>query len=43
MKLFITEDFVQEIVSQGPRVKVLQPDSLIHEVKRYHQEAMDLY
>ncbi|PRY98279.1 YafY family protein [Marinilabilia salmonicolor] len=43
MKLFITEDFVQEIVSQGSRVKVLQPDSLIHEVKRYHQEAMDLY
>jgi predicted DNA-binding transcriptional regulator YafY len=43
MKLFITEDFVQEIVSQGPRVKVLQPDRLIHEVKRYHQEALDLY
>lgn len=43
MELFITEDFVQEIVSQGSRVKVLQPDSLIHEVKRYHQEAMDLY
>lgn len=43
MKLYITEDFVQEIVSQGSRVKVLQPDSLIHEVKKYHQEALDLY
>jgi predicted DNA-binding transcriptional regulator YafY len=43
MKLYITEDFVQEIVSQGSRVKVLQPDSLIHDVKKYHQEALDLY
>ena len=43
MKLYITEDFVQEIVSHGPRVKVLEPDSLIHEVKKYHQKALDLY
>ncbi|MFW5871833.1 MAG: helix-turn-helix transcriptional regulator [bacterium] len=43
MKLCITEDFVQEIVSQGSRVKILKPQSLIHKVKKYHQEALDLY
>ncbi len=43
MKLYITEDFVQEIVSHGPRVKVIQPDSLIQKVKRNHQKALELY
>ena len=43
LKLYITEDFVREIVSHGPDVKILQPETLIHEVKSYHQEALDLY
>ncbi|MFP4048113.1 MAG: WYL domain-containing protein [Bacteroidales bacterium] len=32
LKLLVTEDFIQEIVSHGPRVKVLQPESLKNEV-----------
>lgn len=43
MTLYVTEDFVQEIVSQGPRVRVLQPKSLIRQVKEYHKEALGLY
>lgn len=43
MKLFITEDFVQEIVSQGARVKVLQPDSLKNEVIKSHKKAILRY
>ena len=43
LQLYITEDFVQELVSHGPRVRVLQPQSLIREVKTYHQQALDLY
>src|SRR5690554_7774133 len=43
LHLYITEDFVQELVSHGPRLRVLQPQSLIREVKTYHQQALDLY
>ena len=43
LKLLITEDFIQEIVSHGPKVKVLQPEILKNEVKKYHQKALELY
>ena len=43
LKLYITEDFVQEIVSKSFHVKVLQPESLIQKVKEHHEKALRLY
>ncbi|MDG5800813.1 WYL domain-containing protein [Marinilabiliaceae bacterium ANBcel2] len=43
MTLYITEDFIKEIVSHGSNVKVLKPNSLIRAVKEHHKEALDLY
>jgi len=43
LKLFITHDFVMEILSLGENVKVIQPPSLITEIKKALEAALKLY
>lgn len=43
LKLYITRDFVMEILSHGDSVKVLQPSGLIDELKNTYRQALDLY
>ena len=45
IKLFIviTFDFLMEILSHGDRVKVIEPDSLIANLKRSYQNALNRY
>lgn len=41
--LFITDDFVMELLSHGNKVKVLKPESLAKEIKAIHREAHEQY
>lgn len=43
LKLFITHDFVMEILSLGENVKVIQPPSLITKIKKALESALKLY
>jgi len=43
LKLFITRDFIMELLSHGDSVKVIKPDSLIEEVKMTYQKSLQLY
>jgi predicted DNA-binding transcriptional regulator YafY len=43
LKIFIAFDFVQELLSYGKTVKVIQPQSLIDEVKGIYAEALGKY
>lgn len=43
LKLFITHDLVMELLSFGPEMKVLKPQSLVDEIKAAHFEAFNLY
>ena len=43
LKLFITHDFVMELLSYGDQVKVLQPLSLISEMKKIYNQSLNLY
>ena len=43
LKLFITHDFIMDILSFGENVKVIQPASLIADVKSSYQDALNLY
>lgn len=45
IRLFLvpTYDFVQEILSKGKTIKILQPQSLIDEVKQIYQAALEQY
>jgi predicted DNA-binding transcriptional regulator YafY len=43
LKLFITHDFVMELLSLGANVKVLQPQILIDELTTAYKEALSLY
>lgn len=43
LKIFITLDFVMEILSQGDNVKVIEPQSLIDEIKDIYQRAINHY
>ncbi|MFZ4398532.1 MAG: helix-turn-helix transcriptional regulator [Bacteroidales bacterium] len=43
LKLCITFDFVMEILSYGETVKVIQPESLINEIKSKFQNAFKQY
>ncbi len=43
LKLCITFDFIMEILSFGENVKVLQPASLIHDIKTVYQNALKRY
>ena len=38
-----TADFWTPLVSRGPAIKVLEPQWLADEIKRLHQEAVNLY
>ena len=43
LKLFITYDFIMELLSHGENVRVIQPKALIKEVKQGLQDALDQY
>lgn len=43
LKLYITHDFVMELLSFGADMKVLKPKSLINLVKKAHEDAGKLY
>jgi predicted DNA-binding transcriptional regulator YafY len=43
LKLFVTHDFIMELLSFGANVKVLQPQALINELKAVYQEAIKQY
>ena len=43
LKLYITHDLIMELLSFGDNMKVLQPKSLITEIKNAHQNAFKLY
>ncbi len=43
LKLFITHDFIMEILSLGENVKVIQPPSLITKIKKALEAALKLY
>jgi proteasome accessory factor B len=43
LNLFITRDFIMELLSHGDSVKVIKPDSLIEEVKTTYQKSLQLY
>jgi predicted DNA-binding transcriptional regulator YafY len=43
LKIFVTFDFVQELLSYGKTVEVIQPQSLIDEVKGIYKKALGKY
>ena len=43
LKLFITPDFFMELLSYGENVKVIQPESLIADMKKSYQKALQRY
>lgn len=43
LALFITHDFFMEILSYGDNVKVIQPDSLISDLKKASKNVLKLY
>jgi predicted DNA-binding transcriptional regulator YafY len=43
LTLFVTHDFFMEILSLGDNVKVIQPQSLIDDIKKAYQNALKLY
>ena len=43
LKLYVTHDFVMELLSFGDNVKVLKPQSLITEIKHAYQNALKQY
>lgn len=43
LKLFINQDFISELLSFGTNVKVLQPQSLISELKETLSKALEKY
>lgn len=45
IKLFLvpTYDFIQELLSKGNTIKILQPQSLIQEIKQLYQTALNQY
>ncbi len=43
LKLFITYDLVMELLSYGQFVKVIQPSSLVDEIKQAHNKAHQQY
>jgi predicted DNA-binding transcriptional regulator YafY len=43
LTVFVTEDFVMEIVSHGERVKVLGPQMLADQIRSIHEEAVERY
>ena len=43
LTLFVTYDFLMELLSFGENVKVIQPDNLIKDVKAVHRKALNRY
>lgn len=45
IKLFLvpTYDFIQELLSKGHTIKILQPQSLVSEIKQIYQTALEQY
>ena len=43
LTLFITHDFIMELLSYGANLRVLEPISLIEELKRVFSDALNLY
>lgn len=43
LRVFITEDFIMEIISHGERVKVIEPKSLVKEIRSIHEAAVERY
>lgn len=43
LTLYVTHDFLMEILSFGVNVKVIAPSNLIEEVKKSYQNALNLY
>lgn len=43
LRLYITHDFVMEVLSLGDNVKVLEPHSLIQEIQSVYESALKLY
>ena len=43
LTIYITHDFIMELLSYGDNVKVLQPESLIFEIRSYYQNALNQY
>ena len=43
LKLFVTYDLVMELLSHGYNLKVLQPESLIEEIRSVHEKAFKQY
>jgi predicted DNA-binding transcriptional regulator YafY len=43
LKMFVTHDFIMELLSYGENIKVIKPDSLINELKTSYQDALNLY
>ena len=43
LTLFITHDFIMELLSYGANLKVIEPISLIDELKRVFRDALNLY
>ena len=43
LSLYITHDFFMEVLSFGENVKVIQPESLISDLKRTYKNVIKLY
>jgi predicted DNA-binding transcriptional regulator YafY len=43
LKLFLTHDFLMELLSYGENVKVIRPEKLISDLKQSYQSALNLY
>lgn len=43
LKLFLTYDFLLEILSHGEHVKVVSPDKLVNQIKSVYKKALDRY
>lgn len=43
LKLFVTYDLIMELLSHGYNLKVLQPESLVEEIRSVHERAFKQY
>mgnify|MGYP000916272679 CR=1 FL=1 len=43
LQIFITFDFIQELLQFGDEVKVVKPDSLVKTIKQIHKKALKRY
>ncbi len=43
LKLYIAYDFVKELISFADELRVIEPESLSHQVKEAHKRAFEVY